>query len=127
MGMDYIYAGSASYPRFDDEMCEIARVFSGVECEEIRSRREEAFKRCPKNAFIVDYRVKSDMPRFTFPNGTDPVIVKWINDPYAYLSYKDTKSVWRAVSKHPEIKDISPQIWKELKLLVKYREGWSIW
>lgn len=26
MGMDYQYAGSASYPRFDRELCEVAKV-----------------------------------------------------------------------------------------------------
>ena len=30
MGMDYQYAGSASYPRFDRELCLVAEVFGGI-------------------------------------------------------------------------------------------------
>ena len=40
MGMDYSYAGSASYPRFDRELCEVAKAFGGIETEHLRERRE---------------------------------------------------------------------------------------
>lgn len=40
MGMDYQYAGSASYPRFDRELCEIVKVFGGIETAHLKERKE---------------------------------------------------------------------------------------
>ena len=40
MGMDYQYAGSASYPRFDRELCSVAEVFGGVKTEHLKEREE---------------------------------------------------------------------------------------
>ena len=40
MGMSYEYAGSASYPRFDEEVCAVAAVFGGVKTEELKKARK---------------------------------------------------------------------------------------
>lgn len=45
MGMDYQYAGSASYPRFDRELCEVAKVFGGIETAHLKERRETESER----------------------------------------------------------------------------------
>ena len=38
MGMDYRWAGSASYPRFDRELCAVAEVFGGIKAEHLKER-----------------------------------------------------------------------------------------
>ena len=44
MGMSYEYAGSASYPRFDEEVCAVAAVFGGVKTKELKKRQESMRK-----------------------------------------------------------------------------------
>ena len=53
-------------------------------------------------------------------------MVKWFNNIYDDFSEEDTKIVWEHISEHPEIEEISSQIWSELEELVGYDEGWSI-
>lgn len=103
MGMDYYYAGSASYPRFNSEVCAVAEVFGGIKKENIKALE------------------------FVFPEGTSETLVKWFNNIYDEFTAEETKEVWGCVSKHPEIKDISSQIWRELEYLVEDNEGWSIY
>lgn len=43
--MDYQYAGSANYPRFDRELCEVAKVFGGIETTHLKERRETESER----------------------------------------------------------------------------------
>ena len=38
MGMDFQYAGSASYPRFDKEVCAVAEIFGGEKTEHLKER-----------------------------------------------------------------------------------------
>ena len=40
MGMGYRYSGSSSYPRFDRELCEVAKIFGGVESKYIKEKRD---------------------------------------------------------------------------------------
>lgn len=74
MGMDFRYAGSASYPRFDEEICNIAKIFGGEKTEYLKQLELGYAKanwvtqmfgtisaNCAKGA------VK---PKFSFPNGT---------------------------------------------------------
>ena len=44
MGMSYEYAGSASYPRFDEEVCAVVAVFGGVKTEKLKNREKAAPK-----------------------------------------------------------------------------------
>ena len=64
--------------------------------------------------------------KFTFPDGTPDIIVDWLNRPYKYRSADETREIWEFVSRHPQIANISDQIWKELETLVYYSEGWLI-
>ena len=98
MGMDYKFAGSASYPRFNEELREVAKIFGGT---------------------------KPD--KFIFPDGTNEILVKWFNDIYGDFTVEETKIVWEHISQHPEIKDISNQIWHELEFLTNIDEEWNIW
>lgn len=99
MGMDYSYAGSASYPRFNEELCAVAEIFGGVKVGAV----------------------------FDFPIGTNETLVKWFNNIYGDFTCEETKAVWELVSEHPEIKEISHQIWRELEAVVEFGEAWYIY
>ena len=43
-----------------------------------------------------------------------------------YNDEEETKIIWKHISEHPEIKEISSQIWSELEELVECDEGWHI-
>ena len=69
----------------------------------------------------------SDLPKFVFPEDTNEVLVKWFNNIYDDFSEEETKIVWENIQAHPEIQDISDQIWNELETLVENDEGWGIY
>ena len=50
MGVDYRYAGSASYPRFDREICEIAKIFGGEKTEDLIKKEKNS-----SNESTLDY------------------------------------------------------------------------
>ena len=102
MGMDYEYAGSATYSRFFNELRAVVKVFGGIETENLQER-------------------------FVFPKETNEILIHWFNNIYGEdFTVEETKVVWDCISQHPEIEDISRQIWYELETLVEYGEGWSI-
>ena len=68
----------------------------------------------------------SDEDKFIFPKGTNETLVKWFNNIYSYFNEKEVKVIWNLIKEHPEIQDISKQIWEELKLLNKFNVGWEI-
>lgn len=129
MGMDYNYAGSASYPRFDEELCAVAAVFGGQKTEHLKEREASIPKSTVPYWFGTLSGDKSDLPKFVFPENTDPVLMKWFNDIYgrkACFTAEETKTVWENVQKHPEIQTISHQIWTELEELTALNEPWDI-
>ena len=126
MGMDYKYSGSSSYPRFDRELCEIAKIFGGIETEHLRERKETENERPFGYWFGFLSSDDSKLPKFIFPDGTNNILVKWFNNIYYEFTTEETKIIWEYISKYPEIENISDQIWNELKELVKYNEGWEI-
>lgn len=126
MGMDYQYAGSASYPRFDRELCSVAEVFGGVKTEHLKQREETENDRPFGYWFGFMSSDGSDTPKFTFPEGTNEVLVKWFNNLYEDFSEEETKIVWEYISAHLEIEEISSQLWYELQTLTELDEGWSI-
>ena len=103
MGMDYVWSGSASYRRFLKEMGEIAEVFGAQVCYTVEG---------------VQY--------YKFYEPISEVVVGWLDSPYDYFSPQRTKEIWEAVRQHPEIEEISWQIWNELKTCVEFADGWYI-
>ena len=127
MGMDFQYAGSASYPRFDRELCAVAEVFGGVKTEHLKEREVTENERPLGYWFGFLSSDNSDLPKFAFPEGTNDVLVKWFNNIYDDFSEEETKIVLENIQSHPEIQDISHQIWDELEMLVENDEGWGIY
>ena len=126
MGMDYRYAGSASYPRFDRELCSIAEIFGGIKTEHLKEREVTENERPFGYWFGFLSSDSSDLPKFVFTKETNEVLVKWFNNIYEDFNKEETKIIWENISAHPEIKEISNQLWYELEMLVKYDEEWSI-
>ena len=126
MGMDYRYAGSASYPRFDRELCSVVEVFGGIKTEHLKEREVTENERPFGYWFGFLSSDSSDLPKFVFTKETNEVLVKWFNNIYEDFNKEETKIIWENISAHPEIKEISNQLWYELEMLVKYDEEWSI-
>ena len=101
MGMDYVWSGSASYPRFHRELTDVAELFGGVS------------------------RIR--YPWFVFPPETNDILVKWFNLPYEDFTAEETKILWELISAHPEIEEISYQIWNELRTCVELETSWHIY
>ena len=102
MGVDYCWSGSSSYPRFYSELAGIVGRFHGQG------------KICP--------------PNYIFPEGTNDILIRWFNNPYqTYYTPEETKIIWEAVRQHPEIEEISWQIWNELEKCVEFEDGWYIY
>ena len=108
MGMDYRYNGSASYPRFNNEVSEIAKLFGGKS------------KLCGKPKFEFDEY------KYEFKEGTPEILQRWFNDIWGDFTLSETKEIWEEIKKYPEIEDISPQIWNELQDLVAYGDNWHV-
>ena len=128
MGMDYSWAGSASYPRFDRELCAVAEVFGGIKTEHLKERESTEHERPCGYWFGFLSSDHSDKPKFVFPEGTNETLVRWFNNIYKDdFTVEETKTIWEHISKHTEIKEISEQIWYELEMLNKYDESWEIY
>jgi hypothetical protein len=126
MGMDYQWAGSASYPRFDRELCAVAEVFGGIKTEHLKERERTESDRPFGYWFGFLSSDGSKDPKFVFPENTNEILIEWFNNPYEYFDEEKTRVVWECVSAHPEIQEISWQIWHELEQLVEFEDGWYI-
>ena len=128
MGMDFQYAGSASYPRFEQELCEIAKVFNGIETEHLKQRKETESKKPFGHWFGFLGADNAEESKFIFPEETNEILIKWFNDVYSEnFTSDETKIIWENISKHPEIKEISRQIWEELEILCEENEPWRVY
>lgn len=117
MGMDYRFAGSASYPRFNDEVKGIVKLFKG---KMVTNRKPQ------EECTITEYFMEKPL-NYTFPKGTPMVFMKWANNPYEDLSEKETKELYNFLKpKWKNVEKISHQIAYELETLVDTNWSWSI-
>ena len=131
MGMDYRYAGSASYPRFDREMEQIAHLFGGINTKELDKAKEAC-----GTELVVDGKLnlscmfgytKDVGVKYVFPNETPKTLIKFFNNPYGYFSQEETDAIHKCLDeKRAEVEKISYQIMEELDSLVLCRDTWSI-
>lgn len=116
MGMDYIYAGSASYPRFNDEVKGIVELFGG---KMVTNRKPQ------EECNIIEYFMEKPL-KYSFPDGTNKIFMKWANDPFESLTEKETKELINFMKpKWEEARKISDQIIYELECLDD-DSGWCI-
>lgn len=115
MGMDYTYAGSATYFRFGDEHNKVVKLFGAIESSHI-VKRTESFQ----TVGDLNYRYK-------FPEGTPDAFYKWANEPFGYFNYEQTKTVYDFMQpKWEEVKEISFQIAQELEYCMEDHSYWNI-
>lgn len=126
MGMDYSWSGSASYPRFDKELCAVAEVFGGIQTEHLKERKATENERPFGYWFGFLSSDDSNEAKFIFPEGTNEILVRWFNNIYGDFTVEETKTVWEHISKHAEIEEISLQIWHELKVCDEVNDAWYI-
>lgn len=117
MGMDYKYVGSATYPRFNDEVKGIVELFGG----------KMITKRKPKEqCTMVQYFMEKPL-RYKFPYNFPFVLKKWANDPYGKFTLKETKKIYKVLlTKAKEVENISDQILAKFRYCVMYNEPWQI-
>ena len=127
MGMCYEYEGSASYPRFDEEVYAVAAVFGGVKTEELKKRQKSMRKDTFDYWFGSYISGNENEQRFAFPEDANEVVAKWLNNIYEPRTAAETKEIWDQVREHYEIKDISSQIWGVLRECYLRDEGWEIY
>lgn len=117
MGMDYRYAGSASYPRFNDEIKGIVELFGG---------RMTTNRKPQEECNMIEYFMEKPL-EYEMPEGTPKIIVKWVNEPFEDYSSKEVREIYKFLEpKWDKVEEISDQIAYELQTLVEYFEGWSI-
>ena len=102
MGMDYSWAGSASYPRFDRELCAVSEVFGGIKTEHLKNRENTENERPFGYWFGFLSSDDANEKKFIFPEETNETLVKWFNDIYGDFNSEETKAIWEEISKHPE-------------------------
>ena len=125
MGVNFTWGGSSSYPHYYEEVEAIAtKCFGAV----LNAEFVEAEKKVEKSLINPTYMfgtVHERDDKFTFPEGTPEAIVKFCQKPVAE-SY-DPKPLWEIFQQHPEIEEISDQIWNEVKCCAEYGELYHVW
>ena len=126
MGMDYRYAGSASYPRFENEIRQVAASLGCTPTERLAELERESKEKPLGYWFGCMQDDGSGMPRFAVPDTLPEAVAKWLNSPYECRTPEETADIWDAVREKSEIRALSPQIWSELEWLARWHEGWDI-
>ena len=118
MGMDYTYAGSASYPRFNNEIKGIVELFGG---------RMISDRKPPEACTMVEYFMEKPL-KYEMPEGTPKTFIDWVNNPYEWFSNKKVKEIYEFLKpKIAEVKEISDQIVYELESIIECGDSWQIY
>lgn len=98
MGMDYKYSGSASYGRFDKELCAVAEIFGAVKTDNLKTRETDVARFNSKhnmfyNVFGTYSILKADELKFLFPKDTNKTLAKWFQNVYGKFTVEETKEI----------------------------------
>lgn len=126
MGVDYKFSGSASYPRFNEELESIAvQVFGATVTQEFK----DALKK-PENNTITGYFFAKahEIPnKYVWPENTPDVVKTFFNNPREFYDPDIVKELWKYVEPHSQkIEELSWQFLDELKNCAFYDESWSL-
>lgn len=127
MGMDYQFAGSASYDRFDREIMALAQAFGGELNSDFQKRMNDI--QCKEiHPFGIINVSEEDRraDKFVFPSGFDKIIAHWLNYPFDEVSAANTKHIYSILNVQPWVGSISSQICTELQQCCENECGWNI-
>lgn len=132
--MDYRYAGSASYSRFDREITEVAEVLGAKlkpEYQELMDKVKKAESENPNVFYVFGTINATDKSRkaekYDFTERFDRIVKNWLNHPYKQQTIQDTVHIWEVVRDHPKVKEVSEQIWYELQQCGTRGVSWYIY
>ena len=124
MGVDFKWMGSASYPRYYEEVQKIATQCFGAVLNEQFVKDEQKVEKSLLNPEYMFGSVHERDDKFTFPEGTPEEVVKFCQKPVG--KFYDAKKLWEAFQVHPEIEEISDDIWNEVKTCALYNELYHV-
>jgi hypothetical protein len=123
MGVDFKWGGSASYPRYYEEVEEIAVKCFGATLNPDFTIDEKKVQKSLINPTYMFGTVHERPDKFFFPEGTPEAVVKFCKEP---CELHAAKPLWEEFKQHPEIEEISDQIWNEVKCCAKYGEDYHV-
>lgn len=127
MGMDYQFAGSASYDRFDREIIALAQAFDGKLNPDFQRRMNDTQCKSIYPFGIINVSEEDrQADKFIFPDGFDKIVAHWLNHPFDEVSAMDTQHIYSILSMHPGVSSISHQIYTELQQCCETECGWNI-
>jgi len=126
MGVDYKWAGSASYPRYYEEMAAVAtKVFGAKITDEYQSEQGKPENHTMLNYFIGKAHTKPTR-KFEFPEGTPKIVCRFFEEPEEYYDAEETAELWSLVKDNQLVEELSHQLYEELKLDAEYGEGYYV-
>ena len=115
--MCYRFAGSASYPRFNDEVKAVVELFGG---KMLTNRKP------PEECTALEYFMEAPL-KYEFPDNTPEVLCKWANKPYKRLTVDETEELYSILkTKWKKVEIASKQIAYEFDKLHSKGLCWSI-
>lgn len=124
MGVDFSWSGSASYPRYYEEVEKIAKQCFGAVLNAQFVEDEKKVKKSLLNPEYMFGTVHERPDKFKFPDGTPEEVVKFCQKPVG--EFYDANKLWEAFKQHHEIEEISYQIWNEVKTCARYGELYRV-
>lgn len=128
MGMDYQFAGSASYDRFDIETIALAQALGGKLNPDFQRRMNNIQSKVFYPFGIINVSEEDrQADKFVFPDGFDEIIAHWLNHPFDEVSAMDTQHIYSILNIYPGMSSISPQIYTELQQCCENGCGWNVY
>lgn len=126
MGMDYKYAGSASYPRFDKEISDIVtQVLGGCKSNKLIQKENSVKGDWVSSMFGTASNMKDD--KYVFPDDVPGNVAYFFNHLYDKHSPGFMNDVYLFLSSYfDKISKISNQFVTELEMIHSMNEFWKL-